>query len=160
MPLPTPHPGLVIHYSYLWFDEHRRGLEEGSKDRPCVVLLAKNEGSEQVVTVAPITHRPPAARDHGVEIPTPTKLRLGLDSAPSWIVVTEVNRFTWPGPDLRPVPARDHAVFAYGPIPPGLLTQVQRALERSLRRVTPRESTLQYLAISSERLHWISWSVA
>ncbi|RWI14116.1 MAG: hypothetical protein EOQ92_29550 [Mesorhizobium sp.] len=33
MALPTPVPGLVIRYSYLWLAEHRRGQEEGVKDR-------------------------------------------------------------------------------------------------------------------------------
>ena len=32
-----------------------------------------------------------------------TKRRLGLDDARSWIMVTEGNRFAWPGPDLRPI---------------------------------------------------------
>jgi len=36
--LPTPRPGLVIRYSYLWAREHDQGREEGVKDRPCAVL--------------------------------------------------------------------------------------------------------------------------
>jgi len=37
-----------------------------------------------------------------VEISHETKRRLGLDDDRSWIVLTEANRFAWPGPDLRP----------------------------------------------------------
>ena len=37
--LPRPVPGLVVRYSYLWLDEHRRGREEGVKDRPCAIVL-------------------------------------------------------------------------------------------------------------------------
>jgi len=40
MPLPEPEPGLVISYSYLWHYERAAGVEEGRKDRPCVILVA------------------------------------------------------------------------------------------------------------------------
>ena len=60
MPLPDPVPGLVLRYGYLWFDQHRRGQEEGSKDRPCVVVLAvQQDDGDTVVMVVPITHSPP-----------------------------------------------------------------------------------------------------
>jgi len=41
-------------------------------------------------------------------------VRLGLDEARSWILTSEVNRFVWPGPDLRPVPGGGRS---YGPLP-------------------------------------------
>jgi hypothetical protein len=105
--LPTPEAGLVICYSYLWHAEHERGREEGLKDRPCaIVLTARRESGETVVTVAPITHSPPVTPADAVEIPAVTQARLGLDGARSWIVVSEVNRFVWPGSDLRPRIAR------------------------------------------------------
>ncbi len=104
MPLPEPRPGLVVRYAYLWRSEAARGREDGSKDRPCVVVLAVHaQGRELVVTVAPITHSPPAAAARAVELPAATKRRLGLDGARSWIVTDDLNRFVWPGPDLRPV---------------------------------------------------------
>jgi hypothetical protein len=37
---PTPTPGLVIRYSYLWRNEAAAGREEGVKDRPCAIVLA------------------------------------------------------------------------------------------------------------------------
>lgn len=105
MPLPKPVPGLVIRYSFLWSHEAKAGSEEGSKDRPCAVLLATTtKDDEQIVTVLPVTHTPPADERLAVEIPPGTKKRLGLDDARSWIVLSEANRFQWPGPDLRPVP--------------------------------------------------------
>jgi hypothetical protein len=36
MRLPTPEPGLVIGYSYLWAREHGAGREEGVKDFACL----------------------------------------------------------------------------------------------------------------------------
>ena len=102
--------------------EHRRGREDGVKDRFCVVVLAVEEADgKQRVTVAPITHTEPASPDEAVEIPLTTKRRLGLDDARSWIVVSEVNRFAWPGPDLRPVAPE---TFDYGVLPPALFRQL------------------------------------
>jgi len=93
------------------------------KDRPCVVILAveDNQGIA-IVTVAPITHTAPANVETAVEIPAATKRRLGLDDARSWIVVSEGNRFAWPGPDLRPITT---GRFDYGFLPPSLYRQVR-----------------------------------
>ena len=118
MPLPEPVPGLVIRYSYLWADEHERGQEEGVKDRPCaIILVTTDEEGEKLVTVLPVTHAPASDPALAVEIPPATKRRLGLDEARSWVVLTEANRFRWPGPDLRPAVPGDSATVAYGPLP-------------------------------------------
>lgn len=125
MPLPDPVPGLVISYAYLWRDQRDQGREEGVKDRPCVVVLAvRQEAGERLVTVAPITHTPPRDPREAIEVPGATKRRLGLDDARSWIVAAEMNRFPWPGPDLRPIPGR-LGVFAYGSLPRQLMVQVR-----------------------------------
>ena len=52
-----------------------------------------------------------------------SKCRLGLDKEGSWIVVSEVNRFAWPGSDPRPVAA---AHLDDGHSPPALFQQVPR----------------------------------
>jgi hypothetical protein len=132
---PEPYAGLVIRYSYLWKREQEEGREEGTKDRPCaVVLVVTDEDGEQEVLVLPITHTPPADSDDAVEIPPATKKRLGLDADRSWIVITEANEFVWPGPDLRPIPGRDASTVAYGPLPPRLFAHVRdRFLERDRR---------------------------
>lgn len=129
MSLPPPRPGQVIAYAYLWAREHRRGIEEGRKDRPCAIVAARQviEGRE-VVTVVPITHSPPDDPADAVLIPAPLKAHLGLDDAPAWIVVTETNDFLWPGPDIRPAPS-------YGMLPPRFFTHVRdRILQAHLRR--------------------------
>lgn len=134
MPLPDPIPGLVIRYSYLWADEARRGQEEGSKDRPCaVVLIGDGPQDERVVTVLPVTHAPPANPDLAVEIPVATKHRLELDDERSWVVLTEANRFVWPGPDLRPVRQGDPASIAYGMLPYALFETIRRKFLAILR---------------------------
>jgi hypothetical protein len=135
--LPTPQPGLVISYAYLWAREHGLGAEEGLKDRPCAIVAARQfvEGRE-VVTVVPVTHSPPADPADAVEIPPAVKAHLGLDDMPSWIVVTETNDFLWPGPDLRPVPGKPGR-FHYGMLPPRFFAHVRnRLLQAHLRRVS------------------------
>jgi len=116
---PAPVPGLVIRYSYLWSSEHGRGQEEGVKDRPCAIILVVtgDDRGEQTVTVLPITHAPPADTTLAVEIHPAVKRRLGLDEARSWVVLTEANRFIWPGPDLRPAIKGDASSVAYGLLP-------------------------------------------
>ena len=141
MPLPDPVPGLVISYAYLWRDQQDEGRDEGVKDRPCVVVLAvrqeegRRQGGERIVTVAPITHTPPRNVQDATELPAATKRRLGLDDDRSWIVATELNRFLWPGLDLRPIPGKPGA-FAYGSLPRQLMLQLREriaALHRDKR---------------------------
>lgn len=125
---PKPIPGQIIRYAYLWKAESERGQEEGVKDRPCAVILAvMDEEGRDVVTVLPITHTPPPASDVdlAIEIPNPTKRRLGLDEARSWVVLTDANRFTWPGPDLRPVRRGDAASVLHGELPGNLLMKIR-----------------------------------
>lgn len=143
MAFPPPVPGLVIRYSYLWRAEHARGQEEGVKDRPCaIVLTVVGDTDETVVTVLPITHTPPRDERLGVEVPAATKRRLGLDEARSWVVLSEANRFAWPGPDLRPAVAGDAGSVAYGLLPYGLFEDIRRGflalLKARIARAVPR----------------------
>jgi hypothetical protein len=127
MALPEPEPGLVISYAYLWHDEHRSGQQEGRKDRPCVVVLAVERASDgaTVVTVLPVTHSVPDNAAAAIEIPPRVKHKLGLDAQRSWIMVTEGNKFVWPGYDLRKVPGNPTR-YAYGFLPPRLFSNVLR----------------------------------
>lgn len=142
MSFPEPYPGLVIRYSYLWKREHDQGREEGSKDRPCAIVMSVvNEDGEQELLVLPITHAPPSNPADAIEIPPQTKNRLGLDFDRSWIAISEANEFTWPGPDLRPIPGRDESTIAYGALPPRFFAHVRdQFLERSRREKSARVS--------------------
>ena len=122
MALEIPRPGQVIRYSYLWWNEARRGQTEGLKDRPCGVVLTRvTREQSTLVYVLPITHGCPVEPEHGIEIPHPTKQRLGLDPERSWIITTELNRFVWPGPDIRALPTGE---YSYGYLPGRLLKTV------------------------------------
>jgi hypothetical protein len=132
--LPEPVPGLVIRYSYLWAEEHRRGQEEGVKDRPCaIVLMTADAQGGQWVTVLPVTHTPPANREFSVEIPAVTKRRLGLDDERSWVVLSEANRFLWPGPDLSPVRQGDARTVAYGQLPYAFFEEIRQKFIAAIR---------------------------
>lgn len=135
MSFPEPYAGLVMRYSYLWKREFEAGRDEGTKDRPCAVVMAIiDEDGDKEVWVLPITHSPPADAADAIEIPTATKTRLGLDGDRSWIVINEANEFVWPGPDLRSVPGRDASTIAYGPLPPRFFSHVRdKFLERDQR---------------------------
>ena len=119
---PEPEVGLVISYSYLWKEEEEQGLVEGRKDRPCAIVLtvevpAAESNRRKQVAVAPITHSPPHDPNVAVEIPPRVKEHLGLDGERSWVILEEVNIFTWPGFDLRPI-RRGETRIDYGLLPP------------------------------------------
>lgn len=133
MPLTSPFPGLVISYSYLWQDEHRRGEEEGRKNSPCAIITSHQVvDGVLIVSVIPITHAPPHDPADAIPMPPGLKRHLGLDDTPSWIVISERNRFTWPGPDLRPIPGSSDR-FDYGVLPPTFFRKLQEAIFERIR---------------------------
>lgn len=144
MSLPIPVPGLVINYSYLWGYEHRKGRVEGAKDRPCAVVLVFADAPQPQVVVLGITHTKPPVAHHGLELSQLARRRLGLDDQPSWIITTEANMFTWPGPDLRPrYPDRQESV-AFGILPAELVVELRRRFRAHVTsrqiRIVPRTS--------------------
>lgn len=140
MTWPTPQPGLVVRFSYLWKHEANTGREEGIKDRPCAVVIAieRMEGSPRVI-VLPITHSAPQPPDEGIELPKSTKVRLGLDEERSWIIVSEANDFVWPGLDLRFLPEQGPKSAAYGFLPPAVFRVIR---DRFLARYRGRSVKL------------------
>lgn len=122
---PSPQPGDVLRYAYLWAREAAAGQEEGLKDRPAVVVLAAMQSSGSLrVIVAPVTHSAPEHDGEAVELPANIKRDLGLDRARSWIVTSEVNSFAWPGPDVRLVGDDPY----HGAIPDWLFERVREGL--------------------------------
>ncbi len=124
MALPKPETGLVIHYSYLWNDQHLEGQEEGTKNRPCVIAaIAQGDGGETIAYALPVTHRAPAKGTPAVEIPQAVKRSLGMDSERSWVICSEVNEFKWPGCDYCRTPDKRGS---YGILPSGLFGAIKR----------------------------------
>lgn len=129
MKFPAPKPGLVIRYSFLWSHEKEAGAEEGSKDRPCAIVVAapRRENGDVMVIVAPVTHAPPDDPSDSVEIPQAICRSLGLDGRDHWLRLDELNRFAWPGYDLRTIPGKAGA-YAYGMLPQPLFEQLRAAI--------------------------------
>jgi hypothetical protein len=75
--------------------------------------------------------------EFAIEIPPATKRRLGLDAEGSWLITTELNRFIWPGPDIRALPSGE---YSHGYLPGRLL---QAALDQV--RAHSRKNRLQSL---------------
>lgn len=92
-----------------------------------VATIARNDRTQMLV--APITHAEPARPDAAIELPRNVKKRLGLDHARSWIVLTELNRFFWPGPDIRIAPGHENPI--YDAIPDWLFFEVRGAILRN-----------------------------
>jgi hypothetical protein len=128
---PDPEPGLVISYSFLWSDEAAAGHAEGRKNRPCAIVLATAPDAcvpdGKRVVVLPITHTQPMDDDAAVELPHGIRRHLGLDDAPSWVVVDELNVFLWPGFDLRHLPGKP-GQYAYGYLPPRFFDRLRAKL--------------------------------
>ena len=138
MSFPAPKPGLVIRYSFLWSDEAEGGADEASKDRPCAIVVAtpRDEAGDIMVIVAPVTHAAPQS-DDSLEIPAKIARSLGLDGERHWIRLDELNRFAWPGYDLRPIPGRS-GEYAYGLLPERLYLALRQAILERQARVRPR----------------------
>ena len=92
-----PEAGLVIRYDFLWKQEHEKGQEHGTKDRPCAIILAskKHTGKTREVVICPITHTPPNSGETSIEIPYKVARYLGLDHEKVWIKTHEVNMIEW-----------------------------------------------------------------
>lgn len=96
MAIPDPKPGLIVRHDYLWSSEAAAGRDQG-KDRPtCLVAASDSLTRPRYVVLVPITHSPPDAGVVGVEIPVKVKQAIGLDAAPSWVIVSEHNIDEWP----------------------------------------------------------------
>jgi hypothetical protein len=132
LPFPDPKPGLVISYEYVWRDEHRQGVEQGRKARPCIIAGVREDDLGKVrVSVWPITHSPQDEADNAIELPPRVADYLSLDDDPQYIVTNEVNEFSWPGPDLQPTRNDE---YDYGEIPGALFRQVQERFVEHARR--------------------------
>ena len=128
----------MIRYAFLWSHEARQGACEGRKDRPAAIVVAtrKDEQGDIRVIVAPITHEPPKDVHASIEIPAKDAAALGLDGERHWIRLDELNRFAWPGFDLRPIPAKPTS-YDYGMMPESLYTRMKTGiLERQRARST------------------------
>jgi len=144
VPLPTPEPGLIVSYSYV-FQTGTRTVGGARKNRPCLIVAAFPDRDDPVrtgVLYLPITHTRPGLDDSGIELLADARFAAGLDGSPQWILVSQGNLDTWPE-DIAHLPSRP-GVFAYGFLPPSAFRAVQLAFgklyaERKFH-LTPRNA--------------------
>lgn len=129
-----PKAGMVINYGYLWARQASQGIVEPQKYRPSLILAVKMEDDKKMVYVSPMTHTPPFYPEESILMPMETKERLGLDGKNSWLMISEVNKFEWPGVDVRRVPQRRERSQFYGFVPGKFLEQAHEQL-RELAQV-------------------------
>ena len=123
MDYPEPKKGLVINYKFLWKSDTEKGLEEGTKARPCMIAgLRADEAGNVLVSVMPITHTPPEKGVPAIELKSALKAHLGLDEKRQWLKTHEINRFTWPArTDLMEIEGGPHrGRFHYAQMPNAL----------------------------------------
>jgi hypothetical protein len=128
---PTPEPGLLIHYEYLWRWQALENWETATKARPAAIVLVAGVAPD--VAVVPVTTQPPADDRETVEIPGKVAASLGLDtSRVSRVVVDEINMFRCPN-DLAPVPGQRPHSYHYGFVPPRLFQRIKQAVLKNQR---------------------------
>ncbi len=133
MNYPSPVPGLVVRYNYLWDKEKNEGASVGSKDRPCAIVLYHSKTGDTIVV--PITHSPPELGEEDLSIEVPRELcgQLGLDDATNWVRLSEANRFQWPGIHLRTLPS-DPNRYDYGMIPQEFYEKIKAKLYETMMK--------------------------
>jgi hypothetical protein len=96
-----------------------------------VVIATEKRTHGTQLLVVPVTTRPPRHGDNAVEMPARVRQHLGLGDERCWIVCDELNRFTWPGPDIRPIPRGQDVNPRYGAIPGRLFEQIRQRLDQA-----------------------------
>lgn len=112
--------GHILRYVYLFEEEQRRGRDEGVKERFVVVVGV--EGSRYLV--AAITTKG-EGRKNAIAIPDEIARTAGLAPGSS-VVVSEFNRFTWPGFDIRPLMKQPG--YIAGRLPPRFTAKIIDAI--------------------------------
>ncbi|QNE07701.1 hypothetical protein [Croceicoccus marinus] len=115
-----PKPGHVLRYVYLFAEEAARGRDEGVKERFVVVggVLGRR------YRVAAITTKG-EGKTGSLLLPAPVATAAGV-AVGSSVVVSEFNRFTWPGFDIRPLSKKTG--YIAGRLPPGFTNTLIDAL--------------------------------
>lgn len=124
MSLPDAKPGLVIRYDYVWARASRVGSSYGKERPACLIATSAPAIQPGFVVLLPITHSPPDTNTAAIEIPQRVRQMLGLDDAPSWVIVSEYNVDSWPSAGLAPLPSKPD-IFSYGFVPPSLFANIK-----------------------------------
>jgi len=126
-----PKRGDIIRYVYLFQSEQAQGRDEGVKER--YVLVASVTGN--VYRVLAITTKGEKAKG-AIKLPDAVASAAGLSNDSS-IVVTEFNRFTFPGFDIRPL--MDRPGYIAGQLSPRFTNKIIDELVRHKAATVDRD---------------------
>ena len=129
MAFPTPRPGLVVGYDFLFREQAAAGMENASKPHPAAIILVVAQGEQTRVSLVAISHSSPSPDDAPYRIKlTPTECRdMGLDARDQWVNLRDINAFDWPGYDL--VRSAPGGGFVYGAMSKGTFVRLVAALK-------------------------------
>lgn len=117
---PLPRIGDILTYIFL-FDAETKYRDEGVKERPCMVYSVNAE--TRLIKVLPLTTK--GERYAGtIALPQDVAQKANL-RYPTSVVITEGNKFTWVGFDLRPLISSDSNLV--GRMPPGFTAKLMNA---------------------------------
>lgn len=116
-----PSKGHILRYVYLFKEEQDGGRDEGIKER--FVAVVGQEGTQY--RVAAITTKG-EGNAKAIALPAEVARAAGVSSN-SWVVVSEFNRFEWPGFDIRPL--MDKPGFIAGRLPPSFTAKIIGLIE-------------------------------
>ncbi|MBI4920120.1 MAG: growth inhibitor PemK [Devosia nanyangense] len=136
MALPTPEPGLVVNYGFVWAGDGRPTPPDTGKDRPCLIVDVLDSAgppgrTERQVTYLPISHTSPRTDERAHLIPPRVAEHLGLTAERSYLYTSYACEDDWPM-DLSKIPGTDR--FDYGFVPPAFFAAVVRDFAEELRR--------------------------
>jgi len=84
--------GSLVHYQFLWSHEASMGREEGSKRRPCAIILRNPLPASDRIFLIPVTTKQPDGATPAIEIPELEARRMGLvEPIRRWVILNEVN---------------------------------------------------------------------
>jgi hypothetical protein len=116
-----PETGEIFTYCYLFGREEDKGQIEGIKDRPVVVIAKRGKRYIVAAVTTKGDNRPGA-------IPVPDDVASSAHLVPgSSVLVSEVNTFTWPGFDIRPL-AKSNS-YVTGRLTPGFFLKIANEIK-------------------------------
>ena len=130
-PNTRPKRGDIFTYCYLFTHEADKGIVEGRKDRP-IMVIAVDGDDYLVAAITTKGERNPNAIAIPSEVAAITKLDPG-----SAIVVSELNNFTWPGYDIRPLAKQTS--YVTGTMPPRFFAHILGQIGKRTARIIDRD---------------------
>ena len=95
--------GTLVQYQFLWSREASKGQVEGTKRRPCAIILRSPLPSSDRIFLIPVTTKEPDEKIPALEIPELEARRMGLNEPMRrWIILNEINVDEIPSYVLEP----------------------------------------------------------